>query len=344
MTATSDTAPPAAALVPSFTDRAARIAALGWPDREAEWIAIVALHTGVFLRSQTAVYYGESGGGGRKWTWRFTSALFEKKLASEDDRAIFPGGARAVLLTSKTFYRVLEIPNVRHRRGKGATDAVLMRRLLSLDYIIERPSLTWLATEDDKVQCFEALGISRATLPCRHYGKPGQPQVPRYFDLKMPVAVDATTATFVYVDAGQTSDSELRTWGQAHMPLWVALRRRTFAVHVVAVGLTADAADRAVPVLTHWTKDAADPAPPAPIGQTKADPEIRRDIATLGAAIRAGDTETLRAWGGPNKALVRYHDLIELPEGTPTPQTARGVIDRYATWTTSRLLSPEASS
>ena len=330
MTATRDTAPPASPVVPSFTDRAARIAALGWSDREATWIALVALHTGVFLRSQYGAYF--EVGDDRKRIGRIVHALIDKRLASEDNRAIFPGGARAVLLTSKTFYRVLNISNVRHRRGKGATDAVLMRRLLSLDYLIERPRLTWLATEDDKVQCFEALGISRATLPCRHYGKPDQPQVTRYFDLKMPV------------DAGQTSDSELRTWGQAHMPLWVALRRRTFAVHVVAVGLTADAADRAVPVLTHWTKDAADPAPPAPMGRTQADPDIRREIATIGDAIRAGDRETLRAYGGSNKALVRYHELIELPEGTPTPQTARGVIDRYATWTTSRLLSPEASS
>ena len=102
MTATRDTAPLAATVVPSFTDRAALIAALGWPDREAEWIALVALHTGVFLRSQTALYFGESGGSGRKWTWRFTSALFEKQQASEDNRAIFPGGA---LATFTQFWR-----------------------------------------------------------------------------------------------------------------------------------------------------------------------------------------------------------------------------------------------
>ena len=341
MTATRDTAPPESAAVPSLTDRAARIAALGWPDREAEWIALVALHTGVFLRSQLCQFLDDSA---RIIASRIVRALIEKRLASEDERAIFPGGARAVLLTGKTLYRVLDIPNVRHRRGKGVTDAVLMRRLLSLDYLIERPSLTWLATEDDKVQSFEALGISRAVLPCRNYGTPDQPQVPRYFDLKMPVAVDAPTATFVYVDAGQTSDSELRTWGQAHMPLWVALRRRAFAVHVVAVGLTADAADRAVPVLTHWTKDAADPSTPAPMGQTKADPEIRRELARLDPALRAGDREALRVWGGPDKALVRYHQLIKLPEGIPTSQTAHGALDQYITWTTSRLISSEASS
>ena len=341
MTATADTAPPAAEAPPSFQARAARIAALGWPEGEADWIALVALHTGVFLRSQWCHFFHDDH---RMPATRFVRQLIEKKQAREDKRAIFPGGARAVLVTSKTFYRVLDIPNVRHRRGQDANDAVLMRRLLSLDYLIERPSLTWLATEEDKVQRFEALGISREIMPRRLYGKPDQPKVPRYFDLKMPVALDPPTATFVYVDAGQTSDSELRTWGSAHMPLWIALRRRTFAVHVVAVGLTAAAADRAVPVLAHWTKNAADPAPPAPTGPTKADPAIRQELARLYTVIRAGDRETLRAFGGADKALDRYHKLLKLPDWTPTPQTARVVIDRYATWTTSRLLSPEASS
>ena len=60
MTATSDTAPPAADTAPSFTDRVARIAALGWSDREATWIALVALHTGVFLRSQLCHFLDDS--------------------------------------------------------------------------------------------------------------------------------------------------------------------------------------------------------------------------------------------------------------------------------------------
>ena len=34
-----------------------------------------------------------------------------------------------------------------------------MRRLLSLDYLIERPTLGWLPTEDEKVQRFEALAV-----------------------------------------------------------------------------------------------------------------------------------------------------------------------------------------
>ena len=59
-----------------------------------------------------------------------------------------------------------------------------MRRLLSLDYIIERPTLGWLPTEADKVQRFEAFGIDRGTLPYRKYGKADKAQ-PRYFALKL---------------------------------------------------------------------------------------------------------------------------------------------------------------
>ena len=43
--------------------------------------------------------------------------------------------------------------------------AVLMRRLLSLDYVIEHPRLPWLPTEAEKVAACEALGIERRVPP-----------------------------------------------------------------------------------------------------------------------------------------------------------------------------------
>ena len=58
------------------------------------------------------------------WRW---DALIEKQLAIEDERAIFPGGARAVLLTGQAPYLALGIPDVRHRRGKDATPAGFLR-------------------------------------------------------------------------------------------------------------------------------------------------------------------------------------------------------------------------
>ena len=293
--------------VPTLQDRARCLEPLGWSGREAEWIALVALHTGVFTRSQYGAYV--HSGANRKPAAALVRALLDKQLAIEDERAIFPGGARAVLLTGKAPYRALGIPDVRHRRGKDATTHVLMRRLLSLDYLIERPSLGWLPTEADKVQRFEALGIDRGTFPYRMYGPEGKPQIPRYFAFKLPIAVDEHMATFVYVDPGQTTDSELRAWGVAHAPLWAALRARTFAVHVVAVGTGAEAADRAAPVLKRWTQDGDGQGAADPAGPTKADPEIRQEIARLEHAITAGNRELLRAAGGFDTAADRLEWL-----------------------------------
>ena len=336
-----DTSPERPATVPTLQDRAGQLAPLGWTGREAEWLALVALHSGAFTRAQCGVYF--QAGDDRKRLLRFVRALIEKHLAIEDARPIFPGGARAVLLTGKPIYQALGIPDVRHRRSKAATTIVLMRRLLSLDYIIERPTFGWLPTESDKVQRFEALGLDRRTFPYRLSGPSGTPQTPRYFAFKLPIAVDDQAATFVYVDAHQTTDSELRAWGTAHMPLWSALRARTFAVHVVAVGLGADAADRAAPLLKHWTQDGDGTGTDNPTGQTQADPEIRQEIARLKAGITVGDRASLAALGGFSTAAKRLKALRQLPEGTPTTTKARVAIDRFQIWSTSRLTGPEAA-
>ena len=334
-------ATPRPVTVPTLKDRAATLAPLGWTGREAEWLALVALHSGVFTRSQCRAYF--LAGDDRKRLSRFVRALIEKQLASEDERAIFPGGARAVLLTGKPIYRALGIPDVRHRRGKDATTQVLMRRLLSLDYLIERPTFGWLPTEADKVQRFEALGIDRKDFPYRMYGPEGTPKIPRYFAFKLPIAVDDQAATFVYVDAGQTTDSELRAWGMAHASLWAALRARTFAVHVVAVGTGADAADRAAPVLKPWTQDGDGTGAADPTGQTQADPDIRQEIARVKHAIDDGDRTVLAPFGGFRAAVDRLKALRQLPEGTPTRTTARGAIDRFTIWSTVRLTTPEVA-
>ena len=216
MTTSAAQAPTSPVTVPTLEDRAGPLAALGWTGREAEWLALVALHSGVFTRSQWRYFFDDAR---PEQARRFVRALVDKRLAIEDARAIFPGNARAVLLTGKTLYRALGIPDVRHRRGKDATTQMLMRRLLSLDYLIERPTLGWLPTEDDKVQRLEALGLDRRTFPYRLYGPDKGRRSPRYFAFKLPIAVDEQAATFVYVDAGQTTDSELRAWGAAHAPL-----------------------------------------------------------------------------------------------------------------------------
>ena len=326
------------ATLPPVQDRAGQLAELGWTGRDAEWIALVCLHSGVFTRSQWCYFFDDPH---RMPATRFIRQLLDRRAGVEDERAIFPGGGRAVLITQKSIYRALKIPDVRHRRGKEATTQVLMRRLLSLDYIIERPTLGWLPTEAEKVQRFEALGIDRTVLPYRKYGKNGKGQ-PRYFALKLPIAVDEQAATFVYVDSGQTTDSELRAWGVAHAPLWAALRARTFAVQIVAIGTGAASANRAETVLKTWTRDGDSQAETHPAGETKADPEIQQEIARLEHGFTHGDQQIMCAAGGFQAASERLSLLRKLPAGTPTKENRRGAIDRYSTWSTIRLVSPEA--
>ena len=91
MTTSPAPATPRPVTVPTLQDRARCLEPLGWSGREAEWIALVALHTGVFTRSQ---WYHFFGGAHPEEARRFVRALVDKQLAIEDERPMLPGGAR----------------------------------------------------------------------------------------------------------------------------------------------------------------------------------------------------------------------------------------------------------
>ena len=205
-------------MIEHLHDREKALEPLGWTGREAEWTALVCLHSGVFTRAQHRYFYQDIS---RVVASRFVRALVGRGVAVEDDRAIFPGGAKACRILNKLIYRALGIAEARHRRE--AELSVLLRRLLSLDYVLEHPELPWLPTEPEKLGCFESLGINRNLIPQQVYQGAVEKQT-RYFPLKLPIAVDTKIATFAYVDPGNATDTELRSWGAAHKWLWAALR------------------------------------------------------------------------------------------------------------------------
>ena len=114
-------------------------------------------------------------------------------------------------------------------------------------------------------------------------------------------------------------------------------------MHIVAVGTGVAAAERAAPVLKRWTRDGDGQGAADPAGPTKADPDIRQEIARLETAITAGNRELMRAAGGFDTAADRLVFLQQLPDGTPTKATARGAIDRFTIWPTVRLTTPEVA-
>ena len=66
------------------------------------------------------------------------------------------GGAKTCRISSKAIYRALGVENIRHRRQ--ASNLVVMRRLLSLDFVLEHPGMNWLPAEPEKVEFFEEIG------------------------------------------------------------------------------------------------------------------------------------------------------------------------------------------
>ena len=140
-----------------------------------------------------------------------------------------------------------------------------MRRLLSLDYVLERPEFGWLATEPEKLAYFQRLGVSLAVLPYRlHRGPSADRPTRRYFPLMLPIAGSGTTTTFVYADPGGRrvlQSDRIGSWVAAHAALWDARRVRGGAVHVVAVTRTGDAAAANAAVLETWRGPPASPVP-----------------------------------------------------------------------------------
>ena len=80
---------------------------------------------------------------------RIVRTLVTRKEAVESDVILtFNGGGKTCRISGKPIYRALGVENIRHRRK--ANRSVVMRRLLSLDFVLEHPGLNWLPTEEKR--------------------------------------------------------------------------------------------------------------------------------------------------------------------------------------------------
>ena len=164
-------------MIAHLQGREAALEPFGWTGRQAEWIALACLHSGVFIRAQWSRFLDAHP----EQVRRGVHALIAQGAATEETVPGIKGIGRVCRIFSRRIYRALAAEDIRHRRA--ASEAVLMRRLLSLDYVLEHPGLPWLPTESEKVGAFEALGIERRILPSRLYrGAAGNTR--RYFPLK----------------------------------------------------------------------------------------------------------------------------------------------------------------
>ncbi len=290
----------------------------GWAGRKAEWIALVCLHSGVFTRRQAGRHLDVH----HEQVRRLVHTLISRGLAAEETVPGVHGIGRVCRIYSRRLYRSFGAEHIRHRRA--ASPRVLMRRLLSLDYVIEHADLPWLPTEREKIAAFEALGIERKLLPSRLY-RGAASDTRRYFPVKLPVALGPDRALFVYAEPGHDTTTALRSWGQAHRGLWSALARQGRSVEAVALGRNRTDTQRAERVMRRWTE---------PSGAGEAPAEVREELDRIERAILEGAVEVLDEYGGLQAALKR---AVALENGAAGKTPGQAVLHRARSWRTTRL-------
>jgi len=310
----------------TFEEGAATLRGLGWTEREADWLTLVCLHSGVFTRSQFQARYGLS----KQTASRFARTLLQGGIAREtrlpDRRGYRPTSICHV--RSRALYRTLGIEDNRHRRSASAE--VTIRRLLSLDYVLEHPDLDWLPTVPERLAYFERLGIFRTVLPQRvHAGPFAERPSRRYFPLNLPIAGCGATTTFVYADPGggrRLQADRVRSWVTAHAALFEALRDGGGAVHIVSVTRTADAAAANAAILETWR---GPPAPPVP--RSEADQQLVDEVELVKTTE---DVRPLDKYGGVIEAVKAYRGILDREKAARWP--AR-YLDAYSTHVAERL-------
>jgi hypothetical protein len=179
-----------------------RIKGLGYTEAEAQFLYIVAIHSGYFTLRQFCTFTHATRG---KRSFLFARKLLQNEHASMRD---YPGVGPVFHLFSRTVYGQIEKDNLRNRRRHSFE--FIRTRLLLLDFILANQSLAYFETEQDKVGFFcETMGMSKDFLPAKIYeGRPGSQPTVRYFVDKFPLFIAPflsgvpPVVTFSYVDSG----------------------------------------------------------------------------------------------------------------------------------------------
>ena len=295
-------------MIAHLKEREKLLRPLGFTGLQAEWITLVCLHSGLFTRDQAGACLRLT----RRTAQRFVQALLDARISGRPVADAQTVDARRIYrIFGKAIYRELGLANVRHRRE--ASIEVMRRRLLSLDFVLDHPDLPWLATEQEKVACFEQLGIGPELFPKRIYSGRANGRV-RYFHIKMPVSFEQDRAVFTYIDPGMGTRTELDSWGAAHGRLWEKLRQYGCRVEVVAVAWEQHVLDRAERVLSSW--------------RGRGITEAEQEAAMLRQAVADTDWDMIERHGGFDAVVEKVLQVEEQSASTNGP----GMMDDFRLW------------
>jgi len=134
-------------------DPIAAFESLGYTEREATFLYLVAVHSGYFVRRQFDYFTDRNKGA---LVVRF---LEKARVAGHIEFLDYKQGWHVYHLFSRTIYRLLGNAESQSRRRKG--DAQVRARLMALDYVLENDTDHYLESDTERVRLFsEGRGIA----------------------------------------------------------------------------------------------------------------------------------------------------------------------------------------
>ena len=185
----------------SAFDPISDIERLGYTPREAGFLALVATHSGFFLRRHFNHYlHKEDGGLAHSFLTKALKNQHVQALPLEQRRFVFH-------LCSRIPYRLCGIKESQDRRIKS--DQTIKTMLLSLDYVLDHPHQHFFRTKQQKLEYFrDTLHISLDKLPSLDLVTPTAGKHRCYFPDRFPISILPGTEnqlrriSFCFVDDG----------------------------------------------------------------------------------------------------------------------------------------------
>jgi hypothetical protein len=198
---------------------------LGYTEREAEFLYIVAVHSGFFLQRHFSQYLGIAGRGP-------VTDFIRKAIERKDVREHQPdrGTQKIYHLFSRSLYSLIGKENSRNRRaGRYGLLDKASPRLLSLDFVLANLDHIYLDEETDKVKYLTAeKGICTDSLPAKIFAGHNGLQTRRYFVERFPIFLsgntDAPVVNFTYIEDEIRSLQTFRSFVQRYRSLFEGLK------------------------------------------------------------------------------------------------------------------------
>lgn len=189
-------------------DPIASLQSIGYLEREASFLYLVAVHSGYFMRRQYVRFAGRDGG-----------TLFSRFLKRANHRGHIrviecAYGWHVYHLISKPVYEALGRQNSQNRRIKS--DAHIKFRLMVLDFLLSELRTSVLEDEASKVEFFTIqCGVPSDLLPQTNMGRR------IYFSDGFPIFVsDKGIPRFTFFDEGQTTATRFERYLRQYQPLF----------------------------------------------------------------------------------------------------------------------------